>query len=814
VTLGTAARGLPSYETVLEFLKKLVERAKASSRRERIWFASAMAILLPTLFVAHSFSRLVDEKLLQGPYANTSNFYAAPRVIARGDGLTPAQVMTELRQGGYTESGDNPIGYYKLSGDTLEIQPGPDSFFKREPAQVKFVTAGGAANATKIDRITTLHNSVTVPEYMLEPQLIANLSGESREKRRLVAFEAIPKVMVNALLSAEDKHFFSHWGFDPLRVVKAVYVNFRSGKRSQGGSTLTMQLARTLWLSKDKNWKRKVTESLITLTLEAKLSKKEIFEHYCNGIYLGQHETFSIHGFGQAARVYFSKDIEQLTLPEAALLAGIVQRPSYFVPHRHPERALARRNLILGMMLTNEYITKAEHDEAVNAPLGLKAGSADWGESPYFLALASQELESRLGDKMSDDAAYRIYTTLDLGLQRAALEAVSKGMLEVDKTLRARFGRKMDKLPAAQTALVALDPRTGEIKAAVGGRNYASSQLNHLLSKRQPGSIFKPLVYAAALNQKGKNRSELISPDSMLMDEPKLFRFNRQDYEPGNYKDHYMGEVSLRQALAMSLNVATVSLAEEVGYARVVDLARRAGLNQDILPTPAMALGSYIATPMEMAGAYTIFANSGIYTKPRFINTVRSAAGGPAEIKDEPEQRRALDTKAAALMLDMLQEVIRSGTGAGARARGLTAPAAGKTGTSRDGWFAGFMSDLLCVVWVGFDDNRELELEGAQSALPIWTEFMKKAAAQSKYFARPFETTSSGMITISIDPESGRPAGPNCPTRRSTQFTAGNEPRGSCPLHSGLAAAAPPRASAREGVSLVKVSAAAGSTAQ
>ena len=324
-------------------IQRLIERARHSSRRQRVLIGAGLAVALPVLYVGHQFSRLVNEKLLQGPYANTSNFYAAPRAIGRGDALTPANIVAELRQGGYTESGDNPIGYYKVtSGDVLEIQPGPLSYFKREAAQVKF--EGG-----KIGRIVTLHDNVSVQEYMLEPQLIANLSGESREKRRLVAFDAIPQVMVNALLSAEDKHFFTHWGFDPLRVLKAVYVNFRSGRRSQGGSTLTMQLARTLWLDPDKNWKRKLNEALITLTLEAKLSKKEIFEHYCNGIYLGQHETFAIHGFGQAARVYFSKDIEQLTLPEAAMLAGIVQRPSYFVPHKHPERSLARRNLILGL---------------------------------------------------------------------------------------------------------------------------------------------------------------------------------------------------------------------------------------------------------------------------------------------------------------------------------------------------------------------------------------------------------------------------------------------------------------------------------
>lgn len=742
----------------------------------------AVALLIPAWYVAHRFSKLVDEKLIQGPFANTSNFYAAPRVIARGEALTPVQIATELRQSGYTDAADNAIGFYKTSEGAIEIQPGPDSYFKREPALIKF-------NGGKVDTITTLQNNVSVPEYMLEPQLIANLSGESREKRRLVTFDSIPKVLVNALLSAEDKHFFSHWGFDPLRVLKAFYVNLRSGKRSQGGSTLTMQLARTLWLEPDKNWKRKITESLITLTLEAKLTKEQIFEHYCNGIYLGQHETFSIHGFGQAARVYFNKDMEQLTLPEAAMLAGIVQRPSYFQPHRHPERALARRNVILGLMLSNGFITQAEHDASVKSPLGLKPGSADWGESPYFLALASQELEARLGDKMSDDAAYRIYTTLDQGLQRAAVESVTKGMDEVDKTLKGRYGKaKFAKMTPPQAALIALDPRTGEIKAAVGGRNYASSQLNHLLSKRQPGSIFKPLVYAAALNVRVKGRPEPINPSSTIMDEPKLFRFKREEYEPSNYRDHYMGEVTLRTALAMSLNVAAVSLAEEIGYGRVVELARKAGLNQDILATPAVALGSYVATPVEMAGAYTMFANAGIYTKPRFINTVRSAAGGPAVVKDEPDQHRAMDTRVSYLMLDMLQEVVNSGTGYGARARGLNAPAAGKTGTSRDGWFAGFLSDLLCVVWVGFDDYSELNLEGAQSALPIWTEFMKKAAAQSKYYARPFDNAPSGVISIAIDPDSGMPAGPNCPTRRYSQFVSGSEPRGTCPLHSGASA--------------------------
>ncbi|MEZ5404272.1 MAG: PBP1A family penicillin-binding protein [Bryobacteraceae bacterium] len=763
----------------LDYVDRLGEWLRNRTVFQKGLILAALGMIVVAGYVAQQFSALVDEKLELGPFAYTSNFYASPRAIARGDSIKAHNVIAELRQAGYTPNPNNPTGYYKLDGDSLEIFPGPRSYFKQEPAQVKF-------DKGRIDRIVTLNDSLSVNEYMIEPQLIANLAGENREKRRMVPFEMIPQVMVNALISAEDKRFFSHWGFDPLRVIKSAWVNFRSGERSQGGSTLTMQLARMLWLSQDKVWKRKITESLITATLEWKLSKEEIFEHYCNGIYLGQHETYSIHGFGQAARVYFSKDIENLTLPEAALLAGIVQRPSYFVPHRHPERAVARRNVVLDLMLANGFITQSEHDDAAKAPHGLRPSSADWGESPYFLALASQEMESRLGDKLSKTGAYRIYTTLDLGLQRAAMEAVTKGMLDVDKQLRARFGgRKWDKMDPPQAALIAIDPKTGEIKAAVGGRNYATSQFNHLTAKRQPGSIFKPLVYAAALNVRTKERGGPITPASVLLDEPRVFHFNRQDYEPHNYRDHYMGEVTLRQALSHSLNIATISLAEEIGYSRVVDLAKKAGLNDNILATPSMALGSYEATPIEMAGAYSMFANGGVHTRPRFLNMVRSSRGGPAILRDEAEQNRALESRIAYMMREMLEEVMRSGTGAGARSRGFNSPAGGKTGTSRDGWFAGFTSDLLCVVWVGFDDNTELELEGAKSALPIWTDFMKKAVAQSKYYARPFDSAPSGLISLSIDPESGYPAGPNCPTKRYDHFLSGQEPRGVCPLHSG-----------------------------
>jgi penicillin-binding protein 1B len=543
-----------------------------------------------------------------------------------------------------------------------------------------------------------------------------------------------------------------------------------------------MQLARTLWLDASKSWKRKATECVIALILEAKLSKKEIFEYYSNQIYLGEHETFSIHGFGEAARVSFNKDLSQLTLAEAALLAGMVQRPSYFDPRRHPERAIARRNLVLSLMRQNGYINADQEKMAASAASGISSAPSERGDAPYFLPLVTAELQGILGPGKAGDNSYRVYTTLDERLQRAAVEAVRLGMQEVDNLLR-RKRNKAHNSEDPQVALVALDAHTGEIKALVGGRNYSSSQLNHALSKRQPGSVFKPFVYAAALSATTAQDQYLFTPSSMVEDSPATFYFGKTAYQPGNFGDRYYGNVTLRQALARSMNTATVRLAERVGYSRVVALARQAGLNDGLKATPAIALGAYEATPLEIAGAYTVFANEGTHLEPIFVSEVRSSAG-KALFRGQAEQRAVLDPRVAFLMRDMLEEVLRSGTAAGVRARGFTVPAAGKTGTSRDGWFAGFTSNLICVVWVGFDDNSELNLEGAKSALPIWTEFMKRAT-QSADVASPFDGAPAGIVTEQIDPETGDVAGPQCPSRRMEYFIAGSEPQVACALHAG-----------------------------
>ncbi len=726
--------------------------------RARIVLAVCLALFVTAGVIGYiRLSRFVDGRLVQGFYGDSVVLYAGPRTLAAGDVISADQVVASLRESGYTESVENSAGFFKRAGDTLEIHPGPSSYFKPEAVTATFTDKG-------VTKLVNIRNGRSVDEYALEPQVLATLNGSEREKRRIVRFAGIPKVLVNALLAAEDKHFFSHAGFDPLRLVKAAAVDLKSQRKEQGGSTLTMQLARNLYLDSDKKWKRKVSELMITLMLEHKLTKEQIFENYANRVYLGRSNGFSVLGFAKAAQVYFGKDLSQIDLPEAAFLAGMVQRPSYYEPQHHLARAIERRNVVLRMMRQSDFIDSTQLQSAVEEPVSLAHAIPDTGEAPYFLSLALSELQDAT---QSGTAPTRVYTTLDPDLQRSAVDAVRVGLKEVDGYIARRRPNERHDVP--QVALIALDPHTGEVKAVIGGRNYGISQLNHVLAKRQPGSIFKPFVYAAALSPGGN-----MTPASTVVDQPTTFHFGKDLYQPGNFGEHFYGTVTLRRALAKSMNIATVRVAEKVGYDKVVNVAHNAGLNNLIMPTPAVALGSYETTPLEMAGAYTVFANQGIYTQPHFLSEARDQNGNVI-FSQKPRQHRALDEGVAFLMQDMLEEVLRSGTAASVKSRGLLAQAAGKTGTSRDGWFAGFTSDLVCIVWVGYDDNSDLDLEGARSALPIWTEFMKRATALRG--AKPLASMPSSVVSVSIDTDTGLTAGPLCARVRREYFLAGTQPR-------------------------------------
>jgi penicillin-binding protein 1B len=768
------ARGLVFSFQELDLWQKLALAAGV--------FAFLVAVLVYTYLYVH-FSRMIDARLSGDVFNHASLVYAAPTPVEVGERGTPEGFAARLQKAGYTAGQlESNFGTYEVEENRLVIKPGADSFFhgpvmQEGPATLLF--RGG-----RLASITPLEHGAPLQNYWLEPQAITTLFGSGRSKRRVVKYEQLPKDLVNAVVAAEDHTFFTHHGINLFRMFSAAIADLRAGRMAEGGSTLTMQLARNFFLTPRRTISRKLQEIFIAMLLEQRLSKEQIFNFYANEIYLGQSGSFSIYGFGEASNAYFNKNVSSLTLPEAALLAGIIRGPNFYSPYRHAQRATERRNHILDEMAEGGYISKAQAREASTAPLGLAPENVGGSQAPYFVDMIQDELLSHFSEEQLLSQSYRIYTTLDPDLQRVASEAVATGMEEVDKRIagmRHHQPQPPNGPKQPQVAMVILDPHTGAIRALVGGRNYAHSQLNHALARRQPGSSFKPFVYAAALNSAIDGSQPLVTPATILMDAPTTFQFGDEVYEPKNYEDEYRGMVTVRNALAHSLNVATVRLAQMIGYEKVRDLAIAAGINQDIKATPAIALGAYEATPVEIAGSYTIFSNSGTYEQPRSILLVNNADG--QAIYRVPEvSRQVLDPRISFLMVSLMESVINEGTGSGVRARGFALPAAGKTGTSHDGWFAGFTSNLLAVVWVGYDNDRELDLSGASSALPVWTAFMKHATKLPDYDdVQPF-LEPPGIVGVPLNDQGQLVASNSLEKVHNEFFIQGTEPHSENPI--------------------------------
>jgi penicillin-binding protein 1B len=735
----------------------------------------ATLAFLTFAFFYFRYARMIDDKLSIGPFAATAQLFAAPEALNVGDEITATDVAARLRRAGYTENRSNPLGAYRLTSNSIEIYPGPQSYFQDEAGLLRF-------SGNSIRQIVSLRDNTARTSYLMEPELVTNLFDKNREKRRMVKYNDIPKVMVEALLSAEDKRFFDHSGFDYFRMAKAMMENLKPGGNLQGASTLTMQLAGSLWLDRsDRTWKRKLPEMLMTLHLEHKLTKEEIFEHYANQIYLGNVGSFSVNGFGEGAQSYFGKNLSQLNAPEAALLAGIIQNPSRFNPFRHADRATQRRNIILRLMRDNGYVDEAAYQKGIAAPLTVTQGAAQSDDAPFFVDLVNSKLVDQFQDHDFQNGSYRIYTTLDLNLQREASAAVQEGLVEVDKLLT-KAGRTPEKgWPPVQVALVTLDAHTGEVKAMIGGRRYGTSQLNRALAHRPPGSIFKPFVYAAVIQAGAHGEGDrAITPATTVVDEPTTFFYGGEPYEPNNFGGKFNGTVNMRQALTRSLNVPTIKYAEMAGYRSVVRVARAAGMNKDIRATPSVALGSYDVQPLEIAGAYTIFPNNGTFHEPAVVKVIRDQTGHTI-FTAKPAPKYAIDPKAAYIVTNMMEDNMNYGTAAGVRSRGFRLPAAGKTGTDNDAWFAGFTSELITVVWVGYDDYRDIKMEGAKAALPIWTAFMKRAHNLRPYKRAHGFVMPDGIVSVSIDRTTGKRSSPACAADARTElFIAGSEPLETC----------------------------------
>jgi penicillin-binding protein 1B len=727
---------------------------------------------------------IVDVRLSQPIFADTAQIYAAAREVRPGQKLSVKLIANELRAAGYTTDGASqasPLGTYSESGQQITVHPGPQSYHAPDSATIR-------VDSGVVDTITDA-NGQELASYELEPLLITGLSEDAnRTKRRLLNYDEIPPNLVNAVVAIEDRRFFEHNGVDYWRMLGALRNDLTPGHRFvEGGSTLTMQLARGFFLTPERKLMRKVAEIAITFQLEHRFTKQQIFQMYANEINLGQRGSFSIDGFGEAAQAFFGKDVRQLNLAECALLAGIIQSPNRLNPFRHPDRAIDRRNLVLDSMVETGAITKEQAEAAKAEPLHLAPSSVDASEAPYFVDLVRDQLVQKLGDRDFNREGLRIYTTLDPDLQRLATEAVDSTIHVVDEQVdrvHARDKRLGKPYVYPQVALVALNPHTGQVLALVGGRSYGESQLNHAVAMRPTGSTFKPFVYAAAFQTTVEGvmlpgQTKLFSPVTLINDAQTTYDVGNQEYTPRNYHGQYYGEITARYALMRSDNNATIGLAGLVGFDQVAALGRDAGI-KSARGTPSVAIGTYDATPLDIAGAYTVFANGGVHLDPWMLASVRTPTGD-VMTDYTPSSRQVLDPRVAYLTTDMMEAVLQGdGTGAGVRGMGFEAPAAGKTGTDHDAWFAGFTSNLICVVWVGNDDYTDIKLEGAHAAAPIWAAFMKKAVELPQYSDTHEFTAPEGVQMEQIDKATNLLSDNACPDSYSAAFLDGTGPTDTC----------------------------------
>jgi penicillin-binding protein 1B len=629
------------------------------------------------------------------------------------------------------------------------------------------------------DRITRVtRDGRNVGAIVLEPEVLTSATDTPGEDYHPVKLAEVPLSLINAVLAAEDHRFFDHGGVDLRGLLRAAWVNLRAGRVAQGGSTITQQLIKNRLLGAQRTFGRKMREAWLAALVDWRYSKQQILQAYLNEIYLGQRGALAVRGVGAAARIYFHKEVHQLTIGEAAVIAGMTRAPNAYSPVLNPDRARQRRDVVLAQMRDLGKLSPADYDRARAEPVRAFAAMPAGQRAPYFTDLVRQEVEERFGEASS------VFTTLDGTLQRFAETAVSRGL----ERLEARRPRLRRDAPAErlQAALIALDPTTGQIRALVGGRDYGVSQYNRAVhARRQPGSAFKPFVYAAALTPHGGDRPSFTAA-TIVDDSPLSLTVDGKPWTPRNYEERYEGPVTVRHALEHSLNAATIRVAQAVGLRTVVDTAHTFGFGENLQPVPALALGAFEVTPLELVQAYAAFANGGV--RPASATTVRSIQDEEGHIVTaaaDEEPRRVMEPAQAYLMTSLLQGVITSGTAAAARNMGVTGDVAGKTGTTndaRDAWFVGYTPTLLTLVWVGFDDNQPHGLSGAEAAVPIWADFTRQAM---ETYPSPAFVVPEGITVAQIDATNGKLATRFCPVVAREVFLTGSEP-GVCTEHGGI----------------------------
>lgn len=700
--------------------------------------------------------------------------FGAPFLLKPDLDVAASHLLERLNRLGYhqVDSTVRAPGEYRVTSTDIDIylHEFPDLHLRPVPARL-------VLDQGRVARVLSIQSGDELFPAYLEPQLISGLRGASRQVREWVSYDDLSPRFLDILLAIEDRRFFNHPGIDPVAVVRAIWTNLTRGTVIQGGSTITQQLAKNLFYSPQRTFGRKLRESIAALVLEAKYRKQAILESYANEIYLGQVGSVSIYGVGEASHRYFGKRMEALSLEEAALLVGMIKGPNTYSPLRNPALAKQRRNVVLGRLHELGMINEEARAQAVNTPVRVMPPQETLADAPFFVDYLLRQVEEATGTPLPDGV--RAYTTLDPVLQQLAAQTLDR---ELSK-LETAYPALKDHPTPVQGALVAIDPATGGILAMVGSRDYRLSQFNRAVqAKRQPGSLFKPLVYLAALDARRElSGGQPMTPATAIVDEPVTFDSGNGVWAPQNYDHKFHGTVSLRAALEQSLNIPAVKIAQAVGTKRILHLAENLGIRSPLADNLSLALGTSGVSLLELTAAYGALAHGGVMVAPTAVQAVMTPEGDPAW-HHTPVRRQAVSPQGAYVMTSLLKGVVERGTAAKARAMGLRGVVAGKTGTTdgyRDAWFIGYTPEVVVGVWVGFDDEEALHLTGAQAALPMWVEFMRRIMpATPRDFARP-----PAVVMREIDPQSAQLATSKCPQRVAEVFIEGTEPSVYCEVH-------------------------------
>jgi penicillin-binding protein 1B len=776
-------------------------------RRQRILIFTlcgavvALGLSAFTVVAVHLWA--VTSAFPQAPYHQPSRLYGRPHRLVRGEVLSSPELAAELVLADYRDEGAAPGGTGAPGAPGALKTPGA---FRAGPDHLavqlrRFYTpegtAGGAPlgvffHAGRIARLTLAGREVADAE--LEPPLLASFYGPKLAECRPVTLAEIPPEVVQAVLAVEDHDFYRHAGVSLSATARALWADLRSGHAHQGGSTITQQLVKNLYLSPRRTLARKAEEAMLATFVELRRTKRAILESYLNEIYWGRRGPLHLRGLGAAAWSYFGKEPAALTLEEGATLAGMIRSPAEYSPVEHPAAARGRRDLVLRRLARLGWIDAERARRAMAEPLAVAASvlpashqpePAFRPNAPYFADAAAAEARSRFGIRDLDDGGYLLFSSLDLAAQRQAEEAVGQGVAALERVERAGKRGGQDSRESLEAALVSVDPNDGAILAYVGGRDYRRSQFDRVAqAHRQLGSAFKPVIYASAFS------AEVATPATLLDDDPIVVRNGEEVWTPQNYDRTYRGWVTTRAALEQSLNIPTVRLAFQAGLQRVAALARNLGLTGKLDVVPALALGAVEATPRELAQVYATFAAGGRRPPIHGLEAVLDRSGH-AVFADLPLPARVLRPQCAYLVNSILQGALDHGTGSGARRLGIAGPLAGKTGTTndrRDNWFAGYSPDRVTIVWVGYDDDAGTRLSGATGAVPVWSRFTRAMRPAAGYadFPRP-----PGLVRVTLDPETGELATPFCSRQVTELLPEWQVPTSSCHLHAPVLAAAP-----------------------